>query len=127
MILVIMTDSYFTPIFIVIAFCIAITGLVVTNFVDGIFMDSPYRKLIQLFCLCITLNVIIFVFLVMSFSKVKFAVGPKGPRGIKGLSGYIGKDGNLSGCGRNKVSVYDARQLDRKLQELDLTPPTIVL
>lgn len=121
-----MTNSYFTPIFIISAICLAIGGVVVTNFIDSIYMDNPYRKIIQLFCLCITLNIIILVFLIMSFSKVKFAMGPKGPSGIKGSSGYIGQDGHLENCGNTNISVFDKRYIDNINNYLDLEPPTIV-
>jgi hypothetical protein len=62
----------------------------------------------------------------MSFSQVKFAIGPKGPSGIKGSSGYIGQDGYLENCGNTKISVFDKRYMDRINNNLDLAPPTII-
>lgn len=121
-----MSDSYFTPIFIITAICLGIGGVIVINFIDSIYMDNPYRRIIQLFCLCITLNIIILVFLIMSFSKVKYSVGPKGPSGIKGSYGYIGQDGNLENCGNAKISVFDKRHIDHINNDLDLKPPTII-
>jgi len=121
-----MASTYFTPIVIIVLICIALGGLVITNFIDSIFIDNDYRKVIQLFCIGIILNIMIFTFLVMSFSKIKFAVGNRGPRGIKGSIGYTGQDGRLENCGKTQVSVFDKRTLDRLHNYLDLTPPTII-
>ena len=121
-----MFSTYFTPIVIIVLICIALGGIVITNFIDSIFMDSEYRKVIQLFCIGIILNIMILTFLVMSFSKIKFAVGNIGPRGIKGSMGYTGQDGHLENCGKTQVSVFDKRTIDRVNNNLDIIPPTII-
>lgn len=119
-------DEYFTPIFIFVALCIAVAGFVVINFFDRFFAGTEFHMMFQLIGLTITLNVIVFAFLVMSFSKVKSTAGPKGPRGNKGPQGYSGVDGSLSMCGDFVLRSADIRQRTRASQNLDLTPPTII-
>uniref|UniRef100_A0A6C0HM41 Uncharacterized protein n=1 Tax=viral metagenome TaxID=1070528 RepID=A0A6C0HM41_9ZZZZ len=118
--------SYFTPIFIVIAICIAIAGMVAIQFVDRLFADNEFRNLMRMFCITIMVNIVIFIFLIMSFTHVKSTPGQQGPRGNKGPQGYLGTDGSLSMCGNTVLRASDVRKRIRESTNLDLTPPTIV-
>ena len=119
--------SYFTPIFIVIAICISIAGIVVIQFFDRLFTGSKWRNLIRMVCITIIINIILGIFLIMSFTHVKSTPGQQGPSGNKGLPGNLGADGSLSMCSNTVLKASDVRQRIRASANLDLTPPTIIM
>lgn len=118
-------QDLFTPLFIIISLSILIGGIVIIMFLDDLFEKSKNRNGVRMFGLAIVINIIILIFLIMSFSKVKFQQGSKGPQGNKGYKGYTGKDGSLQNCGSRNISVAEARAKSREAEYLDVKPPLI--
>ena len=117
--------SLFTPIFIIVAICIFIVGIIGIQMVDKLFLGSPNLNAIRLFGITIILNIIIFVFIIMSFSKVKLAVGKQGPQGNKGAQGLYGVDGGINICKPNYQTAQDKKAFEHSINYLDTKPPLI--
>lgn len=115
----------FTPLFIILCLAILIGGLVVIMFLDDLFEKSKNRNGVRMFGIAILINIIILLFLIMSFSKVKFQEGSKGPRGNKGDKGFGGRDGSLQNCGARQNSIAESRAKKREADYLDTRPPLI--
>jgi hypothetical protein len=117
------TDT-FTPMFIIVILVVFICGLVLLQFISKMFIGSNNLNAIQMFGLTILINIMILIFLVMSFSKVNLTQGPQGPIGNKGDKGITGVDGTLAVCSvkyqnaenkkHNKIKTIDA-EYDTKL------------
>lgn len=116
-------QDLFTPIFIVIALMIFIGGIVGMQFLDRLFAGSKNLQAIRIFAISITLNIIILIFIIMSFSKIKFVVGPHGPQGNKGGRGLEGTPGGLIVCKPNARTAQEQKALKKSDQYLDLKPP----
>lgn len=112
-----------TPIFIITALMILIGGIVGMQFLDKLFAGSKNLQAIRIFAISITLNIIILIFILMSFSKIKFAVGPNGPQGNKGYRGMEGSAGGLIVCKPNPRTAQEQKALKKSDQYLDLKPP----
>ena len=74
-------QKLFTPIFIITSIFIFIVGLVGLQYLDRLFAGSKNLNAIRMFGLTLIINIIILVFLIMSFSKVKFVQGCNGHTG----------------------------------------------
>ena len=88
----------FTPFFIIITLIVFICGIVLIQFVSRTFIGSKNLTAIQMFGITVLINIIILIFLVMSFSKVNQRRGPQGPMGNKGDKGIGGNNGTLAVC-----------------------------
>ena len=117
--------SLFTPIFIIVAICIFIVGIIGIQMLDKLFIGSLNLNAIRLFGITIILNIIIFVFIIMSFSKVKLAVGKQGPQGNKGTQGLYGVDGGINICKPNYQTAQDKKAFEHSINYLDTKPPLI--
>jgi hypothetical protein len=115
----------FTPIFIVSALVILIGGLVFMQILDRLFAGSQNLNAIRMFCITVIINIIILVFLIMSFSKIKFTEGPSGPQGNKGERGSEGNPGGLEVCGKKFQNVAEKKMYERSIVQLDLKNPLI--
>ena len=118
-------QTLFTPIFIIIALSICIAGIVGLQVLDRLFAGSSNLTTIRLFAISIMINIIILIFLIMSFSKIKFQMGPTGPMGNKGRKGDIGAPGGLQICGNNYQTVEEKKAFEKSLNYLDLKAPLI--
>ena len=115
----------FTPLFIVIVLALFIGGIIVLQVLDKLFHGSKNLLMIRIFCICMILNIIIIIFLIMSFNKVKIQAGPQGPTGNKGQPGDEGKAVGLQIC-KEKVQTIDEKKTIQKAKDyLDLRPPLI--
>jgi hypothetical protein len=118
-------QTLFTPFFIVATLVICIGGLVVLQVVDRLFAGSQNLNAIRMFGIAVIINVNILVFLIMSFSRVKFAQGPTGPQGNKGDRGGSGMPGGLNICGEKYQTVEEKKTYERSIKQLDLKNPLI--
>ena len=116
-------QDLFTPIFITVALMIFIGGIVGMQFLDKLFAGSKNLQAIRIFAISIILNIIILIFILMSFSKIKFVVGPNGPQGNKGYRGMEGAAGGLVVCILNARTAQEQKALKKSQQYLDLKPP----
>ena len=78
-----------------------------------------------MFGLTVIINIIILVFLIMSFSKVNFAKGNMGPTGNKGERGSEGAAGGLQICGKKYQTVEEKKTYERSIAQLDMKNPLI--
>ena len=115
----------FTPIFIIVALSLFIGGIVVLQVLDKLFHGSKNLPMIRIFCISMILNIIIIVFLIMSFSRVKLQTGPQGPTGNKGQQGYEGKSGGLQVCTKKFQTIEEKKTIIKEANYLDLRPPLI--
>jgi hypothetical protein len=118
-------EVIFTPMFIMIALSVLISGIVGIQFLEKIFHGSNNLLSIKIFAISILVNIIIFIFIIMSFRRIKFTPGKAGPTGNRGERGYDGRDGGLSVCSVQYQKVQDKKQFERQLNYLDLKPPVI--
>ena len=118
-------NDFFTPIFVIIALSILIGGMVGLQVLDRLFIGSKNLTAIRLFGISIMFNIVILIFIIMSFSKIKFQRGPQGPMGNKGNKGYTGEAGGLQLCGKVYETVQEKKAFERSLNYLDLKPPLI--
>ena len=118
-------NDLFTPIFIIITIVILIIGVIGLKFLDVLFAGSKYLTAIKLFGISIIVNIVILIFIIMSFSKIKFQRGPQGPMGNKGNKGSKGRAGGLQVCGNTYETVQEKKAFQRSLNYLDLKPPFI--
>ena len=96
---------------------IGIAGFSVLLYLYNWLYDNPHRNIIILVGITIILNLMIFVFCVVSYSNIKIAVGPQGPPGNRGPRGYEGTAGSLAVCGNLMVSSSE-NKFKIKNQEL---------
>jgi hypothetical protein len=118
-------QGLFTPIFIISALCIFIAGIVGLQVLDRLFEGSKNLSMIRLFCISIIINIIILIFLIMSFNKVTFQIGPQGPSGNKGVKGNMGAPGGLQVCGNKYQTVQEKKTFEKSQNYLDLKPPLL--
>lgn len=118
-------QTLFTPIFIIVALMIFIGGVVLMQFMDKLFAGSKNINAIRMFFIALIINVIILIFLVMSFSKVKFSSGIEGPQGNKGARGREGLPGGLNVCSQKYQTVGEKKAFEKSIDYLDMKPPVI--
>ena len=118
-------QDLFTPIFIIMSLCIFIAGLVGIQVLDRLFAGSKNLNAIRMVCIIVLINVIILLFLIMSFSKVKFNQGDKGPQGNKGVQGYQGDNGGLNTCSVKAKTVEEQKSYEKIIKYIDLKPPLL--
>ena len=119
------SQDLFTPIFIVVALSLFIGGIVVLQVLDRLFHGSKNLPMIRIFCISAILNIIIIVFLIMSFSRVKLQTGPQGPTGNKGQQGYVGKTGGLQVCTNKFQTINEKKTIIKNQNYLDVRPPLL--
>jgi hypothetical protein len=73
----------------------------------------------------VMLNVCILVFLVFSFSKVKFASGPTGPKGIRGRRGFQGKVDSVAKCVKQSKKLGEERLEKLKAENIIIQRPVL--
>ena len=119
-------NDFFTPIFIIVTLVILIGGIIGLKLLDTLFKDSNHLTAIRLFGISIIFNIIILIFIIMSFSKIKFQRGLQGPIGNKGKKGDIGRPGTLQVCNETYETIQEKIDFERKLNYLDLKLPYII-
>ena len=120
-------QELFTPIFIICALSIFIGGIVGIQFLDRLFAGSKNLNAIRMFGLAILINIIVLVFILMSFSKIKFTPGKQGPQGNKGTRGNSGKNGGINLCNKKYQTAEEKKTFERLNDYLDLKPPVLEL
>jgi hypothetical protein len=106
---------------------IALGGLGILSAVEKYFKKSDYYFVIQVSAIAVILNIMMFVFLVSSFSKVTFEPGPQGPQGIRGPKGDFGTDGKLNQCGADKSLTAEDIKFETKRREVQLPKKPVII
>ena len=118
-------NDFFTPIFIIVTLVILIGGIIGLKILDTLFAGSNHLTAIRLFGISILFNIIILIFIIMSFSKIKFQRGLQGPIGNKGKKGNIGRPGTLQVCNKTYETIREKKLFEKKLHYLDVKLPYI--
>ena len=118
-------QELFTPLFIVMSICIMIGGLVGLQVIDRLFTGSKNISAMRMFGITIIINIIILLFLIMSFSKVKFSQGGRGPTGNRGDRGIQGTSGGLNICNKKPRTVEEQKTIVKNADYLDMRAPLI--
>lgn len=84
---------------------IFIITVVILRYIETLLIGNKYLTIIKLFIIALMFNIMILLFLTMSFSKIKLAKGPIGPKGNRGEQGNIGKYDTCGVCGPQPTSV----------------------
>ena len=95
----------------------------VVHVLSSTFYGSKNLNAIRIFALTIILNIIILVFIIMSFSKVKFTPGLQGPQGNKGERGLEGSAGGINLCKVKSVIAQEKKALIKSHNYIDTKPP----
>lgn len=83
-------------------------GVIVMMIFEKYFGMVENKTLVRFIILGLILNIGITIFLIFSFSRVTFAIGPEGPRGIRGRVGMVGNYASVNKC--NKINKNLARE-----------------
>ena len=118
-------QNIFTPLFIVLSISIFIGGIVGIQVLDRLFAGSKNLNAIRMFGFTILINIVILLFLIMSFSKVKINQGSQGPQGNKGAQGYQGDNGGLQVCGKKYQTVEEKKTFEKAINYLDMKVPLL--
>ena len=82
--------------------------VVIMMFFERYFGNKNNKQLMRIMLLTLLLSVNILIFLIFSFSTVKFKPGVQGPKGLKGRVGPMGKESNIAECTKKYETLGDA-------------------
>jgi hypothetical protein len=102
---------------------VLIVGL---QMVDRIFRGDKDLNFYRMITIAIGLNLMIFVFLFMTFDKIQFAPGPQGPQGNKGNKGPSGYDKQFNACSKHVETSEDKKFRILRKQNAVAKKPAIV-
>jgi hypothetical protein len=108
-------------ILILIAIICVIIGFVFEKYMT----DKGTIMFFRIMLFAVMLNICIMVFLVFSFSNVKFASGPQGPKGIRGRRGYQGPVDSVAKCSKQSKKLGEARLEKLKSENVVVQRPVL--
>lgn len=114
--------------FAIIGILLAITliCIVAMMFFERYFLTKKNEKTIgRVILLCILINILILVFLVLTFSKIQFTIGPKGPKGIRGRTGHQGKMQGLNQCQKQGKTLGEMKYETEKNSQIQIQTPSL--
>ena len=106
---------------------IALIGIAILSSLNKYFRKSPYQFIIQTSAIAIILNIMVAVFIVLSFSKITFEPGEQGPHGIRGEKGDIGNAGGLSNCSKVKSMNAEEIKFATRRKELQFPKKPVII
>ena len=106
---------------------IALIGIAILSALHNYFRKSPYHFIIQTSSIAIILNIMVAVFIVLSFSKITFEPGEQGPRGIRGEKGDIGQSSGLSNNGNIKTMNAEEIKFESRRRELQFPKKQVII
>ena len=95
--------------------------------VDNFFKGSKDKNFYRLITICLGLNVMIFMFLIMTFGKIQLAPGPQGPQGNRGDKGLRGNTNNFNTCHKQVMTSGDKKYKILRKQNAVAKNPALVL
>ena len=114
--------------FAIIGILLAITliCIVAMMFFERYFLTKKNEKVVsRIILLCILINILILVFLVLTFSKIQFTSGPKGPRGIRGRKGHQGEIQGLNQCQKQGKTLGEIKYETAKNENIKIQTPSL--
>jgi hypothetical protein len=105
---------------VIIMFVLTLMGIIGIRILDSIYYGTQYSDIVRMFGITILLNVMILVFLVISFKRIHFSRGPIGPKGNRGLKGYKGVESTLNSCNKN-TSILKSGQKKYNIRKKEVS------
>lgn len=106
-------------------FSIALICIIVGIIFERTIISSENKIFFRIMLLTLMLNIIILLFLIFSFSKIKFIPGPKGPKGIRGRRGFNGKYDTVQKCEKQTKKLGDEYLEKRKGETIVIQKPVL--
>lgn len=107
-------------------FIVIISCIVIMMAFERYFYTLPNKVLIRIMLLALALNLCILLFLIFSFSKVRFDPGPQGPKGTRGRLGPNGKSSNVQGCEKQTSSLGRSKYESNRKSVIVVQAPILV-
>tara|TARA_B100000282_G_scaffold203917_1_gene149570 strand:+ start:401 stop:784 length:384 start_codon:yes stop_codon:yes gene_type:complete len=105
---------------------ITLICIVAMMFFERYFLTKQNEKVVsRIILLCILINVLILVFLVLTFSKIQFTPGPKGPKGIRGRMGHQGRMDGLNQCVKQSKTLGEMKYETEKGKQIKIQTPSL--
>ncbi len=105
---------------------ITLICIVAMMFFERYFLTKQNEKVVsRIILLCILINVLILVFLVLTFSKIQFTPGPKGPKGIRGRMGHQGRMDGLNQCVKQSKTLGEMKYETEKSKQIKIQTPSL--
>lgn len=114
--------------FAIIGILLAITliCIVAMIFFERYFLTKKNEKVVgRVILLCILINVLILVFLILTFGKIQFTPGPKGPKGLRGRRGHQGKMQGLNQCEKQGKTLGELKYETEKGNQIKIQTPSL--
>jgi hypothetical protein len=114
--------------FAIIGILLAITLICIVGmlFFERYFLTKQNEKVVgRIILLCILINILILVFLVLTFSKIQFTPGPKGPKGIRGRRGHQGNMQGLNQCQKQGKTLGEMKYETEKGNQIKIQTPSL--
>lgn len=114
--------------FAIIGILLAITLICIVTmmFFERYFLTKKNEKVVgRIILLCILINILILVFLVLTFSKIQFTPGPLGPKGIRGRNGHQGKMQGLNQCEKQGKTLGEMKYETEKGNQIKIQTPSL--
>jgi hypothetical protein len=89
------------------------------------FKDKEQKMVISIFAILICLNIMIFLFLYLTFSKIRFREGPEGPKGIRGRRGLSGKYQGINLCHVQKPTLEQEKYEIQRRTNIRIQKPVL--
>ncbi len=117
-----------SPALIGIILVVAVIGLMVMMVFERYLAPVLANKvLLRIVLLGILINLCVMIFLIYSFSRVSFVVGPRGPAGIRGLQGPSGRNAKINKCSKQTKTITKERNDRIRAKTLVVQKPAIEL
>lgn len=104
---------------------IAVGILIMMTFERYIGPILESRILFRVILLGIIANVCIMMFIIYSFSRVTFAIGPRGPDGIRGRIGAAGANASINKCSKQVKSISSEKNSNNRKKTIVIQKPAI--
>lgn len=117
-----------SPVLIGIILVVAVIGLMVMMVFERYLAPVLANKvLLRIVLLGILINLCVMIFLIYSFSRVSFVVGPRGPAGIRGLQGPSGRNAEINKCSKQTKTITKERNDRIRAKTIVIQKPAIEL
>ena len=104
---------------------------IIIIFILGMMYFEKYLKnkdekmVLYTFAVLICLNIIIFMFLYFTFSKIRFRRGPRGPKGMRGRAGLSGRYDTINLCNKQSNTLGEEKYEIQKRTNLRVQKPVL--
>lgn len=100
--------------------------IICVRFVESVFRNDKYLNFYRILTIAVGLNVMIFAFIIMSYSKIKFVPGPIGPQGNRGKKGPSGFSSMYNVCNNRVLNAGEKKYKILKKENSVAQYPSLV-